>query len=195
MAEAFVYHELCRMQRMVELFHRPSLKKNRESAKKIQNTIRRLKHQIATAPPFIESHMHICNYPNVGQPLPTILEMLGAMDRKLADHVTLSAASDHIKILCAEIAVNIILHCSQKKPASSSANSPLRIITGLIYEQCTGKRQRDLERACEAALRRKREPVPDLEVLFDRDPRARLLWYDLEEQFVVWRRKQAAAGG
>jgi hypothetical protein len=187
-AERDIRSQLNAMQKEMQLFHRPSLKENRDSAKKIRSTIRRLKYQVATAPPAIQSHIHVGDYPVRG-PLPTVLEMLNAMDKKLADHVTLSAASDRIKFACAARGHDIMLRCSQKAPASSSANSALRVIASLIYEHCTRKRQ-DLERACEAALRRKVDPRPGMEFL-DEDPHARMLWYDLEERFIVWRRNRS----
>jgi hypothetical protein len=59
---------------------------------------------------------------------------------------------DPLKRTCAYWAYAIMVRLSQKRPASSSVNSPLRVITSLIYERCKG-RQQDLERACEAALK------------------------------------------
>ena len=63
-----------------------------------------------------------------------------------------SGAGDPLKRSCALWAYAIVVRLSQKRPASSSVNSPLRVITSLIYERCKG-RQQDLERACEAALK------------------------------------------
>jgi hypothetical protein len=63
-----------------------------------------------------------------------------------------NGAADPLKRTCALWAYAIMVRLSQKRPASSSVNSSLRVITSLIYERCKG-RQQDLERACEAALK------------------------------------------
>ncbi len=182
-AEIVVRTQLSAMQNEMDLFHRQSLKKNRDSAKRIRNTIRRLKHQIAAAPPPHQK-------PRVHRDIPrraTIADRSGnaGIDgRELAEHVTLSGAADRIKFSCAARGHNIMLKCSKKTPASSSANSPLRVIAGLIYEHCTGK-WRDLERACEAALRRGVDSRPGFEWL-DLDPHARLLWHNLHEDYLAF---------
>jgi len=147
---------------------RLSVKKNRNSAKQIRNTIRRLQYQIRTAPRPVQNCSYVRQTFDKG-PVFSVPEMLSLMDEALEKLATFSAAMDAIKAMCASRAYSIIEKCSKKPPASSSENSPLRVIAGLIYQHCTGKRQ-DLERACEDALRRRGgwtwdDPIP--QALFD----------------------------
>jgi hypothetical protein len=131
---------------------RLSVKKNRNSARQIRNTVHRLQYQIRTAPRLVQNCGYLRQTVDKG-PVFFVPEILSLMDEALDRLATFSAAVDYTKAVCACSAYGIIKACSKKPPASSSENSPLRVIASLIYLHCTGKRQ-DLERACEATLRR-----------------------------------------
>ena len=100
------------------------------------------------------------------------------MDEALDRLATFSASMDYIKAVCAYEAYKIMMECSKKPPASSSENSPLRVIASLIYQHSTGKRQ-DLERACEDTLRRGGGWTWD-------DPIPGALFYNMMGDFWAW---------
>jgi hypothetical protein len=138
--------------KQMAVLDRLSVKKNRNSAKQIRNTIHRLQYQIRTAPRLVQN----CGYVQPAfpdGPVFSVPKMLSWMDVALDKLTTFSAPRDYSKALCASRAYRIMVECSKKRPTSSSENSPLRVIASLIFQHCTGKRQ-DLERACEDALRR-----------------------------------------
>jgi hypothetical protein len=157
-AKNLVHDQLLVLKIGMPVLDRLSVKKNRNSARQIRNTIHRLQYQIRTAPRPVQN----CGYVRPNGPVQTfpnddaifsVPEMLSLMDEALDRLATFSAAMDYIKAWCASSAKRIMLQCSKKPPASSSENSPLRVIASLIYQYCTGKQQ-DLERACEDVLRR-----------------------------------------
>jgi len=136
--------------RWVVFLDRSTAAKNRTRAKQIQKTVHRLRRQWASAPRIIRTAM---NDSSASTSLEKILEDI---ERGLTlftqNRFPHSGAADPLKRTCAYWAYVIMVRLSQKRPASSSVNSPLRVITSLIYERCKG-RQQDLERACEAALK------------------------------------------
>src|SRR5262249_19648485 len=148
--------------RWMVFLDRSTAAKNRTSAKQIQKTVHRLRRQWASAPRIIRTAM---NDSSASTSLEKILE---AIERGLTlftqNRFPHSGAAGPLKRTCAYWAYVIMVRLSQKRPASSSVNSPLRVITSLIYERCKG-RQQDLERACEAALKFR----PTLDFLCPRD--------------------------
>jgi hypothetical protein len=136
-------------QHFMPIKDRRSIKQNRTSSKQIQRTINKLRYQIRSAPWPVRVIAETCNG---NDPLLPLLEQtLMAADAALSGFVEQDATADIVKPMCACCAYATIEAFSEKRPTSSSAASPLRVIAGLIYECCTG-RQQDLERACEAAL-------------------------------------------
>jgi hypothetical protein len=167
-AKSEVDARLEKLKEQMAVLDRLSVKKNRNSARQIRNTIRRLQYQIRTAPRVVQKCGYVRQTFDKG-PVFSVPEMLSLMDEALDKLATFSAAMDALKAMCASRAYSIIEKCSKKPPTSSSENSPLRVIAGLIYQHCTGKRQ-DLERACEGTLRRGGgwtwdDPIP--QALFD----------------------------
>jgi hypothetical protein len=132
--------------RMVFL-DRSTAAKNRTSAKQIEKTVHRLRRQWASAPRIVRTAL---NDSSASMSLEKILE---DFERGLTLFAQIRfGVGDPLKRSCALWAYAIMVRLSQKRPASSSVNSSLRVITSLIYERCKG-RQQDLERACEAALK------------------------------------------
>ena len=135
--------------------------KDRTSAKQIQKTVHRLRRQWASAPRIVRTAL---NDSSASMSLEKTLEDFergltlfaeirpGHFLSYIATGLAQNGAGDPLKRSCALWAYAIMVRLSQKRPASSSVNSPLRVITSLIYERCKG-RQQDLERACEAALK------------------------------------------
>src|SRR6516165_3848953 len=124
--------------------------KDRTSAKQIQKTVHRLRRQWASAPRIVRTA------PFDSSASMSIEKILEDLERGLTSFAETKYfpknVGDPLKRSCALWAYAIVVRLSQKRPASSSVNSPLRVITSLIYERCKG-RQQDLERACEAALK------------------------------------------
>jgi hypothetical protein len=163
--------------KQMAVLDRLSIKKNRNSAKQIRNTIHRLQYQIRTAPRLVQNCGYVQpTFPN--GPIFSVPKMLSLMDEALDKLATFSAFMDYTKALCASRAYSIMVKCSKKPPASSSENSPLRVIASLIYQHCTGKRQ-DLERACEDTLRRGGSWTWD-------DPAPQALFESLKRDFWAW---------
>ena len=134
--------------RWMVFLDRSTAAKNRTSAKQIQKTVHRLRRQWASAPRIVRTAL---NNSSASVSLEKILE---DFERGLTSfaQIRFPSVGDPLKRSCAYWAYIIMVRLSQKRPASSSVNSPLRVITSLIYERCKG-RQQDLERACEAALK------------------------------------------
>jgi len=165
------------MKKQMAVLDRLSVMKNRKSARQIRNTIQRLQYQILTAPGLVQNCGYVQQiFPN--GPIFSVPEMLSLMDEALDKLATFSASMDYTKAMCAFRAYSIMEECSKKPPASSSENSPLRVIASLIYQHCTGKRQ-DLERACEDALRRGGNWTWD-------DPIPQVLLDSLEREYFAW---------
>ena len=128
---------------------RSTAAKNRTSAKRIQKTVHGLRRQWASAPRIVRTALNS----SASMSLEKILEDLERGLTSLAQpRFAQNGVGDPLKKSCALFAYAIMVRLSQKRPASSSVNSSLRVITSLIYERCKG-RQQDLERACEAALK------------------------------------------
>jgi hypothetical protein len=74
----------------------------------------------------------------------------------LLEHVKApSKNADLTKGLCAGTAHGIIGECS-RKPPTGTPDAPLRTIASLLFEVLTGQRGRDLKRACDDQLKRRR---------------------------------------
>jgi hypothetical protein len=144
-----------------DLLDRSTVAKYRTSAKQIQKTVHRLRRQWASAPRIVKTAL---NDSSASMSLEKILEDFergltlfaqirpGNVLSYIATNLAQNGAGDPLKRMCALWAYAIMVRLSQKRPASSSARSSLRVITSLVYERCKG-RQQDLERACEAALK------------------------------------------
>jgi hypothetical protein len=136
--------------RWMVFLDRSTAAKNRTIAKQIQKTVHRLRRQWASAPRIVRTAL---NDSSASMSLEKILEDFERGLTLFAQfRFAQNGAGDPLKRSCSLWAYAIMVRLSQKRPASSSVNSSLRVITSLIYERCKG-RQQDLERACEAALK------------------------------------------
>ena len=131
---------------------RSAIRENNAHIARLRATIRRFVDQISKAP----APVRVSAFSGRPRPYPWgILTGLEEMDQRLSA-AKVSAKRDPIKQFCAEMARDFFLFYS-KKPPSSSEDSPFRAVASLVYEYFTGKAEQDLERPCEAALRKIRD--------------------------------------
>jgi hypothetical protein len=135
-------------------YSRRAIRANRPHIKKLQNSIRRLEGDILKTPRPVQISM----FSGMSQPYAqeAFLNDLKEMGRRLAA-AEITGHRDNIKQISAEIALDFFVFHSKNIPSSGNAKSPMRIVAGLVYEYFTGKRDRDLERPCKAAIQRVRD--------------------------------------
>ena len=91
---------LRKLKEQITVLDRLSVKKNRNSARQIRNTIHRLQYQIRTAPRLVQNCGYVRQTFDKG-PILSVPEMLSLMDEALDKLATFSASMDYTKALCA----------------------------------------------------------------------------------------------
>jgi hypothetical protein len=136
---------------LMSRYGRVAIRRNRPHINKLRKAIGRLLNEVSRAPRPIQTSM----FSGISQPFAQLvfLNDLREMERRLAA-ANVSGGRDAIKQFSAEAACNFFVFYSDKAPTSGKPESPMRIVAGLIYEYLTGKPDQDLERSCEAALRK-----------------------------------------
>ena len=84
-------------------------------------------------------------------PVPRLIEALNAVRDLCQAGADNQPSTDQVKIWCARIAFTL-LQLLDRESSSGSADSPYRVIAGLLYEILTGEQGRDLKRACDDYL-------------------------------------------
>jgi hypothetical protein len=135
-----------------DFFHRDAIRKVRDSARGIIKTIEDLERQLRAAPPELQLRLNLDICLDQLEPLKRVREAC-----EVADNT--QPSNDPIKAWCATTVAQLILKFSERRPTSSSPNSPFREITSLIYQAITVEPNADLKRACDDVLRGLKQAV------------------------------------
>jgi hypothetical protein len=144
---------------LAKIYSRDGVKKRRAAAKKLSGDIARVVASMKAAPldlvlPGEEFEQVLA----VHSRREAFYDYLVDVQHACQELIQKSATYDLCKRRCAEAAHGLMLEFSERNP-TSYAGSPFRKITSRIFEHVTGRRDEDLERACEAVLRARRENV------------------------------------
>jgi len=137
-------------------FDREAVRQDRERARNVIEKIDELERDLMLTSPrdlkidFSTKDVHPDSHPGrLFAELANVRERCEAIEAE-----TLAAGrKDQVKQSCAETALFMIKVFSTEEPSSNSAKTPFREITGLIFEALTGEPARDLERACDEAIK------------------------------------------
>jgi hypothetical protein len=88
--------------------------------------------------------------------IPWIAQMRNACRAEMQSRPKGGREVDHLKRYCAHHALHLMETLSSRKP-SGSAESPFLVITALLFEATTGRRNASCRRACEYVIRHRRD--------------------------------------
>lgn len=130
-----------------EFFEREAIRKTREDACAIAAASQKLAELVEQA--TLAAEMRLRLEPEKER----LLSALQAVRGICEDAKENQPSDDQVRRWCAKVAFTLMVRFSDKPPTSGSANSPYRVITGLLYEIVTGEAGRDFKRACDDELK------------------------------------------
>jgi hypothetical protein len=136
-------------------FDREAVRQDRDRARNVIERIDELERALVTGPRDLKIDFSTKDVHPDSHPGRLFAELAHVRERcEAIEAETLAAGrKDQVKQSCAETALFMIQVFSTEEPSSNSAKTPFREITGLIFEALTGEPARDLERACDEAIK------------------------------------------
>jgi hypothetical protein len=187
--KALAWWAVCSMQAWAQDAHRDAIRRERDYARGIVDTIGGLERMLDTAPERLQGRL---------SPPEGLVQMgivapgecdLGALRRELShlrrlceSYAAKLPAADMVKAWCAKEAALLVFNISRAAPANTD-NSPLRAIAGLLYVTTDparlaawlrGERDHDMRRPCDAARRELRDMFLDPTEMCTNHPRKNL---------------------